>query len=64
MKYLQLFLCGVLSTSAVLGIIVSMIGVYKHADNPVGLKWVVIGTLIVAVSSFFLTLVAKIFAEL
>ena len=64
MDYLQLFLCGVLSTSAIVGIIVSLIGVYKHNENPNGLKWIVTGTLVVAASSFFLTLVAKIFAEL
>ena len=55
---IQWGLCGILSSFAIAGIVVSLIGALSY--NPAQLVMIISGALIVAVASFALTLLAKV----
>jgi len=55
----QVILCVLLSLFTIVGVIVSLVGAF-YGDSPGDVKLIVSGALIVAVSSFSLTLAAKV----
>lgn len=57
-QWIQWSLCGVLSIFTIAGIVVSLIGALNY--NPPQVVMIISGTLMVAVASFSLTLLAKV----